>query len=345
MIQFINRTFFRYSTRATLFACLLLPAADSRAQASQLSASTAIASQPAQPAPLHIESVFHVVGLEEKPGGTGNLEFSKSDMTLHLRDHSNAVPLRSILAFSIAHDDRALMSGTKGKLAEAVPYGVGFAVTMTRPQAETLTLFYKDANDAIHGCVLVLPKGTEEGVVSALSSVGLSETYYPKTGSLTPSEPQHEPRSQVAPASGPNKPSVEVTLPSESIDGIPSAFPAAVYEQVIEQLTQSGLFAHVWREGDIHRTPDALVLHLDIENWKKGSARGRGFGPFTGATTIKSRVTLVDASGRTVFQGEVDGAKRMKGENLDATNSLAKHVRKALEKNTHNLQSNNQEGK
>jgi hypothetical protein len=200
-------------------------------------------------------------------------------------------------------------------------------------------LFYRDSDGAIHGCVLVLPKDSGERVTSALA-VQLSPTDYPKTGDLMPSETQHNPGTQMPATSGLNKPSVEVTLPSVSVDGIPSAFPAAVYEDLIEQLTQSGLFAHVWRAGDIRRTPDTLVLHLDIENWKKGSARSRGFKVFTGATEIRSSVTLVDASGRTVYQGKVDGTKRSNGENLEATNSLAKHVSKALKK-TSDLRLNN----
>jgi hypothetical protein len=99
----------------------------------------------------------------------------------------------------------------------------------------------------------------------------------------------------------------------------------------------------VWRAGDTRRTPDTLVLHVDIEDWKKGSARGRGLGPFTGATVIKSSITLEDRSGRRVFHGKVGGTKRMKGESLEVTNSLAKRVRKALEK-TPDLQPNKQGG-
>ncbi len=339
MRKHCHRIRFPHGTRAALLAWLLLPTVDSWAQAPQSPASIETSSQLTPPAPVGIENVVHLVGLEDKPGATGDVAFGGESMNFDVRGHSTVIPLRSILAFSIVHDDKPLIGGTKGKLAEAAPYGVGFAVTMTRPSVETLTLFYRDSYRGIHGCVLVLPKGTGEPVVSALSSVGLSPTYYPKTGDLMPLEPQHDPGTQMTATAGLNRPSVEVTLPSESVDSIPSAFPAAVFENLIEQLTQSGLFAHVWRAGDIRRTPDALVLHVDIENWKNGSARGRGLGPFTGATVIKSSVTLEDASGRTVFQGEVDGAKRTNGESLEATNSLAKHIRKALEK-TPDLHSN-----
>lgn len=250
-------------------------------------------------------------------------------MSFRAQGRSVAIPLRAILAFSVAREDKALISGAKGKIAEAAPYGIGFAVTMSRPAAYSLTLFYKDADGAVHGCVLVLPKDGGERIASSLAPQ-LSPTDYPKTGELAHPEAQHAPGIQMASESA--KPSVEVALPSESIEGVPSAFPAAVYENLIKQLSQSGLFSHVWRAGDIHRASDSLVLRVDIQDWKKGSARGRGLGPFTGATTIKGSVSLEDRSGRAVFQGPVSGAKRTRGENIEAADSLAKHVRKALQK-------------
>ncbi len=131
MRRHIHRIRFPHGTRAALLAWLLCPAVDSRAQAPQLPASTYAVSQPARPAPVRIENVVHIVGLEDKPGGTGDVTFDEKAMTLHSHGHSTAIPLRSILAFSVVHDNRPLINGVKGKLAEAAPYGVGFAVTMT----------------------------------------------------------------------------------------------------------------------------------------------------------------------------------------------------------------------
>lgn len=330
--------FFLHSARAALLTWLLLPAVVSRAQV-PLAPSTDMTSQPTQPALVRIENVVHVVGLEDKPGGIGYLAFDEKAMTLNIHGHSTAIPLRSILAFSIAHDDKSLIRGIKGQLAEAAPYGVGAVIASIRPSTDVLTVFYKDAERALRGCVLVLPKDSGKGVVSALANAGLSPMDFPATGNLMTSETQPESETHVAPMPTPIKPSIEVTLPTESVDGIPPAFVADVFEDLIKQLTQSELFSNVWRAGDIRTTPDTLVLHIDIENWKKGNARERSLVPFTGATVMKTRITLVDASARAVFQGEVDGAKRMKGESLDVANSLAKHVRKALEK-TPDLQSN-----
>jgi hypothetical protein len=310
---------------------LLLPAVVSRAQAPVLAASTEIAPRPPQLPPVQIKDVIHIVGFDDKPGGLGDFTIDKEAVTIRVHGHSTAIPLDSILAFSLVHGDKPLIHGVKGKLAEAAPYGVGFAVSMTRPSAETLSLLYRDSSNAIHGGVIVLPKDTEDRVIAALA-VKLAPSDYPRMGNFVASGSPQEPQIQIAPASKRTKPDVEVTLPSESVDGIPFAVPAAVFESLIDQLTQSGRFAHVWRTGDSRITPDTLVLHLDMEMWKPGSARGRGLGPFAGATQIKSSVKVEDRSSRIVFQGKVDSAKRMKGESLDVAIGLAKHIRKALEK-------------
>lgn len=317
-----DRVFFLQSTRVALLPLLLLVAVGSRAQAS---------SRANQPTPVHIEDVFHIVGVDNKPGGSGDLVIDEKAITLQVHGHSTVIPLGSVLAFSLAPCDKPLISGTKGKVAQALPYGVGFAVKMSRPAAESLTLLYRDSSNALHGGVLVLPKDTGERVVSALAAK-LSPADYPKTGNLVPSEPRREPGEQAAPTPKMAKPDIEVALPSESVDGIPSAVPAALFEDVIAQLTQSGHFEHVWRSGDTRSTRDTLILHLDVEGWKLGSARGRAFGPFTGTTAIQSNVTLEDRSGRVIFQGKADSSKRMDGENLEAANGLAKKVRKVLEK-------------
>ncbi len=334
-----HRLHFLHSSRTALLVCLLLPAIHSRTNA-QSAPSGDAASRLAQSSPVRIEDIVNVIGLEDKPGGIGYLTVDEKAMILNIHGHSTAIPLHSILAFSVAHDDKSLIRGVKGQLAEAAPYGVGAVITSIRPSTDVLTVFYMDAEGAVQGCVLVLPKDTGKSVISALASAGISPMNYPrigKTGNLTTAETRREPETHVAPT--PTRPSIEVALPSESVDGIPPAFVAAVFEDLIQQLTQSGLFAHVWREGDVRTTPDTLVLHSDLESWKKGSACQRGLVPFTGATLIKTRITLANASGRTVFQSEVDGSKRTKGESLDVAKSLAKHVRKAVEK-TPELQAN-----
>ncbi len=309
----------------SLLAGLLLLGAFLGARAQQ---APETAPRTAPTTPVHMEGVIHVVGFDDKSGGVGDLSVDAEAITLHVHGKSPAILLDSILAFSTAHGDKPLLNGAKSQIAQAAPYGIGFAVTMTRPKAETLTLLYKDRTNAIHGTVLVLPKDADRQFASAMR---LQATNYPRTGAVIPADLQQAPYS-AEPTTGATKPEIEVAIPSESIDGIPSAVPVTIYEEVIEQLTQSGLFAHVWRAGDVRRPATRLILHLDLDAWKQGNARSRGFGPLTGATQIQSGIKLEDNAGHVVFEGSSKGSKRMKGENLDATIGLAKHVRKALEK-------------
>jgi hypothetical protein len=60
------------------------------------------------------------------------------------------------------------------------------------------------------------------------------------------------------------RPSLQVALLTESIDGIPAAFPVGAYEALVTELTASGLFEHVWRQGDSRIDSDVLTLHVNI---------------------------------------------------------------------------------
>lgn len=318
--------FLRFASPVVLLAGLLSHTASSAAQSPMAVASSDVAARPVSQAPIRIEGVVHVVGFDDKPGGAGDLSLHEGIMTFHVHGRSPSVPLHSIVQVSTAHGDKPLLNGAKEKFAQAAPYGIGFAVTMSRPGAEIVTLLYRDSSQAMHGAVLVLPKGSDQQVMPAMN---IQPVEYPKTGSVSGAASQSAPAD---PPAGAAKPDIEVALPSESIDGIPSSVPVTIYEEVIEQLTQSGLFAHVWRAGDVHRPAGSLILHLDLDGWKQGSARGRGFGPFTGATEIQSAIRVEDSSGKTIFTGHVKGSKRLNGESLEATTGLVKHVRKALQK-------------
>ncbi|HEY0162992.1 MAG TPA: hypothetical protein VGB69_09965, partial [Edaphobacter sp.] len=312
--------FLRFASPVVLLTGVLSHVASSAAQSPVTAAASDVASRPMSPTPIRIEGVVHVVGFDDKPGGAGDLSLKEGVMTFHVHGRSPNVPLDSIVQVSTAHGDKPLLNGAKEKFAQAAPYGIGFAVTMSRPRAEVVTLLYRDSSQAMHGAVLVLPKGSDQQIVSAMN---IQPVEYPKTGSVSAVASQPVP---AEPPAGAAKPDIEVALPSESIDGIPSSVPVTIYEEVIAQLTQSGLFAHVWRAGDVHRPAGSLILHLDLDGWKQGSARGRGFGPFTGATEIQSAIRVEDGSGKVIFTEHVKGSKRLNGESLEATNGLVKHV-------------------
>ena len=330
-----HRNLFLHGSHAALATWLLLFAAGSSAVGQQpvVTSRSPSLSAASEREPVELQHVVHVVGLEAvKPGASGDLIFDRAKLLFRAGETSASIAHRSILAFSIEHDDAALIKGTKGMIAGMAPYGVGQVFTAIRPSVDVLTLLYRDDFHAVHGSILILPKGEGDTVEAALAKVKLSPTEYPKSGRLGPEEMTPATAQEKRTEGEHVKPSVVVNLLTESVDGVPPEFPVAEYEELIAQLTDSGLFANVWRQGDVRKRPDALVLHVNVEAMKKGSARSRGLVPFTGATVIKSTITLVDASGQTAFQANVEGTKRMRGESLDATNSLAKKVRKELEK-------------
>jgi hypothetical protein len=127
-------------------------------------------------------------------------------------------------------------------------------------------------------------------------------------------------------------PSLRVSLLTESVDGIPAEFPIGVYEELVAQLTKSGMFKQVWRQGDTRADSNALTLHINIQQLKKGSARARGLVPFAGATVIKVDMRLTDSENKVLLEKDMTGAKRLRGESMVVTKNLTKNIKKELSK-------------
>jgi hypothetical protein len=284
---------------------------------------------------LEIHHVIDVLGFGNlKPESKGNLVVDASRMTF-VRGKSHAdVSLHSIRAFSISHDNVALIGGTKGVVAGMAPYGAGQAITLIRPGVDTLTLLFMGDDHAVHGAVLLLPKGKGDKVTGALMKAGVSSGDYPQTGQTSSSQDVRTGVlnlvEDVAEAQG--RRSVQVALPTESVDEIPPQFPIGLYEELVAQLGKSGMFETVWRQGDGRADSDVLTLHVDIVQLKKGSARLRGLVPFAAPTVIKAHIRLTDASNRILLDKDMNGAERLRGENIVAAKHLSQKIKKELAK-------------
>jgi hypothetical protein len=292
-------------------------------------------SSEAESGPLEIHHVVHVLGFGDfKPESKGNLVIDGSRLTfIHGKSHVE-VPLHLIRAFSIGHDNVALIGGAKGVVAGLAPYGAGQAITMIRPGVDTFTLLYVGADHAMHGAVLLLPKGKGYKVTGVLVKGGASAQDYPQTGPAASLQGLSTGTLKLVKDLGEAqvRRSVQVALPTETVDGIPPQFPIGLYEDLIAQLSKSGAFENVWRQGDARADSDALTLHVDILQLKKGSARLRGLVPFAGPTVIKARVRLTDASNRVLLDKDMSGAERLRGENIVATKHLSKKIERELAK-------------
>ncbi len=116
---------------------------------------------------------------------------------------------------------------------------------------------------------------------------------------------------------------------------LPPEFQIALYENVIQEITKTKKFQHVYRDGDHNASgaPDLVVIHCSVRGFKQGSARKRQVTSVAGATWIKMHVQFAGSDGRVLLEQDVVGKVRMFGENLGATHSIAKSVAKLVDQN------------
>jgi hypothetical protein len=109
---------------------------------------------------------------------------------------------------------------------------------------------------------------------------------------------------------------------------IPEDTRVSMYENVISELVKTKKFHHVYRVGDrdAAAAPDLVTLRLIPEVYKPGSQKEREVITIAGATSIKVRLQFITRDGKIPIEKEVSGRVRFYGENLRATNDLAKKV-------------------
>lgn len=116
---------------------------------------------------------------------------------------------------------------------------------------------------------------------------------------------------------------------------LPAEFQIALYEHVIEQVSQTKRFQHVYRDGDHNAgdAPDLVILHSTVTGFKQGSARARQVITVAGATDIKVHLQFTDKSGKSLLESDVDGRVRFFGENMRATFDFGKKVAGVVRQN------------
>jgi|GEM_PF-1454630 len=290
--------------------------------------------------PIVVDDAINIIGFEDvKPGSKGRLEIGDDGIRLSNDKAEGLIPVDAIQFFAVEHGSKGLLRGTAGTLASLAPNGAGQIYSAIRPGAETLTLFYRDENDALHGAVILIPKSSKDETLSAFARLGIVSGDSSTLASIQrgPSD-----RRVWVPVMGhgddpvtARRSTVEIGLPLAN-DMLPAAFTAATYEALIAQTRKSGLFAEVWRQGDSDASPDALRLSIDVTEYKKGNPGVRGaipvVGMIAGKTLIRANLRLEEPSGRVLLEEEVKGSKRMIGESIAASTSLAQRSTKALSK-------------
>jgi hypothetical protein len=116
---------------------------------------------------------------------------------------------------------------------------------------------------------------------------------------------------------------------------LPPEFRMAVYEDLIAQLTKTGLFQHVYRSGDrdAAAATDLVILRTKVEGFKQGSERQRAVTTVTGKTSINVKMQVENRDGHVLLDHDLQGKVRFFGGNLRATFDLSKKVTKIVRLN------------
>jgi hypothetical protein len=137
------------------------------------------------------------------------------------------------------------------------------------------------------------------------------------------------------PAAKPQKLSasaIQIALVETGDVQIPPEFRFAIYERLVERMRSSGTFQKVFRSGDhdADGIPDLVTLHTTVAGFKEGSQTKRELTTVLGATKVDVNTVVTARDGHTLMDRKVTGRVRFFGENLGATNDLAKRISKAV---------------
>jgi hypothetical protein len=271
-----------------------------------------------------------------KAGGSGTIAIDEDSITFAEGHTSAVIPISAIHVFAISHTSKPLLRGVAGTLASLAPNGAGQIYSAVRPGAELLTIFYDDDTGGLHGAVLLLPSKAKAPLIGALAERGLSagESVAAMGERLSARSPSHFSAGAIS-EKGVSK-AVMVNLPQTGGAPVPIEYTAAVYENLLEHVSKGRMFTRVWRQGDRRADGREMAMSLNITGFRKGNPGIRGaipvIGMIAGKTLITATVALKDASGAVVLEQQVKGSKRMLGESMAASTSLAQRVTAALGK-------------
>jgi hypothetical protein len=113
---------------------------------------------------------------------------------------------------------------------------------------------------------------------------------------------------------------------------IPMEFRLAIYENLLDRIRKSGKFQNVYRSGDhqAEGVKDLVTLRTKLQKFQEGSRTKREVTTVAGATKIDVNTTVAARDGQVLLDKNIEGKVRFFGENLGATNDVAKRVTKIL---------------
>jgi len=128
---------------------------------------------------------------------------------------------------------------------------------------------------------------------------------------------------------------IEVMKVDPSDVKISPAFLAALYENLVTELSKNGKVSRIEREGDKDAPgiKDLVKLQCIVTAFKEGSERQRQVTTVAGASKLSVIARFTDNSGKVLLEKDVTGNVRFFGGNLKVTFDLAKHVAKLVNEN------------
>src|SRR5258708_5609406 len=130
--------------------------------------------------------------------------------------------------------------------------------------------------------------------------------------------------------------SVQVDRVDPGATTLDPCFSDAIYENLLQKLSKSKQFEHVFRSGDRNANDGSggLLLKTLVEKYSPGSETRRAVTTVAGATKLHVHLQFSTRNGRVVLERAVEGDVRFIGDNLRATNKVANNTAKILKRST-----------
>jgi hypothetical protein len=288
-----------------------------------------------QPAANPLEA-RHVIGLDNiKRNHSGKLTIADGAMQLQDGKINAKVSVTSIddIAIGTETTQAGGKTGTAAKTAAmAAPYDAGAALSiLLRTNVDVLTVSNRDSGGGLHYAILAMPKGQGEQQRTQLISAGAHVIAPRQDKELKEGRPA-APESQKTSGEKISASAIQIEPVDAGDVWIPAEFRAAIYEYLVMRVRESGKFQKVFRSGDRDAAgvADLVTLHTTVEKFKQGSQMQREILTVVGSTKVTVDASVTDRNGRVLLDRSIQGKVMFFGENLGATNDLAKHIAKRL---------------
>ena len=160
----------------------------------------------------------------------------------------------------------------------------------------------------------------------ALAAAALLLTLLAGASAFTQEKPAATPTAKPAATATPWAIQIEPVSAEEG--QLPPDYAMAIYEKLIEEVGKTNKFQQVFRSGDRRATdvPNLLILTTKLEKFERGSQTKRAVTTVAGATKVTVHAQLATRDSQIKVDKTVAGTVRLFGENIKATQFLAKNI-------------------